>query len=136
MTPEQKLKWAVLIIAARWDKRELGPVSSDNVDALYDDLVAKDGHWDAKNELRCTGRESGLSRNVDYMVARHYDHCEVAAEMPDGSWVGWTYWHGGGKFGEPSAVEWMSEAYEVHHRAEPKTIIVDIFTLPDAPAAE
>ena len=126
----------MLVIAARWDKRELGPVTVDNVDSLYDALVAEDGHWDAKNELRCTGRETGLSRSVDYMVARHYDHCEVAAEMPDGSWVGWTYWHGGGKFGEPSAVEWMSEAYEVLHRAEPKTVIVDIFTLPETSPSE
>ncbi|KVP40015.1 hypothetical protein [Burkholderia ubonensis] len=131
MTPEQKLKWAILELAARWAKQELEPVTADNVDQLYDALVAEDGHWDAKNEVRCSGVQSGLTRSVPYMIARHYDHHEVAARMPDGAWVGWTYWHGGGKHGEPSAVDWMSGAYAVNHRQEPKTIIVDIITLPE-----
>jgi hypothetical protein len=135
MTPEQKLKWAILALDARWAKRELASVTAENVDQLYDDLVANDGHWDTRNEVRCSGRETGLKRDVHYMIARHYDHEEVAAKMPDGFWVGWTYWHGGGKHGDPSAVEWMSEAYAVNHREEPRTILVDIFALPEPVAA-
>ncbi|KWA83947.1 hypothetical protein WL29_21510 [Burkholderia ubonensis] len=137
MTPEQKLKWAVLKIAASWAKKELASVTSDNVDQLYDALVADDGHWDARNEIRCTGIATGLSRRVPLSIARHYEHREVAAEMPDGTWVGWTFWHGGGKFDDSPNIEWMSEAYAVDHRAEPKTIMVDIFSLPEAaPAAQ
>jgi len=135
MTPEQKLKWAILDKAARWSGTALPPVTGDNVDALYAALVAEDGHWDARNEVRCSGVETGLARTVPYMTARHYDHKEVAAKMPDGSWVGWTYWHGGGKHGEPSAVEWMDGSYPVNQREEPRTIIVNLFSFPEAPEA-
>ena len=34
-------------------------------------------------------------------------------EMLDGSWVGWTYFFGGGKHGEPSEMPWMEDAYDV-----------------------
>lgn len=27
-------------------------------------------------------------------------------QAPDGTWVGWTYWYGGGKYAEPSAIPW------------------------------
>lgn len=131
MTPTQKLKWAILALAARWAGTELKEVTAANVDPLYDALVAEDGHWDARNEVRCSGHPTGLTRKVDLRIQRHYEHHEVAAEMPDGSWVGWTYWHGGGKFDDAPNVEWMEEAYAVNHRAEPQTIMVDIFTLPD-----
>jgi hypothetical protein len=131
MTPEQKLKWAILVLEARWSKTDVPTVTRDNVDQLYDTLVSEDRHWDARNEVRCSGVNTGLSRSVPYMTARHYEHEEVAAQMPDGSWVGWTYWHGGGKHGDPSAVEWMDSAYDVNQRGETRTIIVNVFTLPE-----
>lgn len=131
MTAEQKLKWAILALAASWADQTLTSVTAENVDALYDALVAEGGHWDAMNEVRSTGCRTELSRSVCIRTTRHYEHYEVASPMPDGSWVGWTYWFGGGKFGEASAVEWMSLAYDVNHRAELKTISVNVFTLPD-----
>jgi hypothetical protein len=33
--------------------------------------------------------------------------------MLDGSWVGWTYWYGGGKHGEPGSIKWVEDAYDV-----------------------
>ncbi len=33
--------------------------------------------------------------------------------MLDGSWVGWTFWYGGGKHGEPGNVPWMEDAYDL-----------------------
>lgn len=135
MTPEQKLKWAILSIVARGAKTPPPSLDAGNVDSEYDQLVANDGHWDAMNELRGTGMASGLTRSVPNMLTRHYDYHEVAAEMPDGSWVGWTYWHGGGKFGEPGAISWMADAYEVRHREEPKTIMVHLFEVDDTVSA-
>lgn len=111
MTPTQKIKWAILAKAASWNDKPLPAVTAENVDELYDALVAVDGHWDAKNEVRCSGQPSGIPCKVDVMLTRHYDHQAVAAKMPDGSWVGWVYWHGGGKFGEPDAIDWMEHAY-------------------------
>ena len=136
MTPEQKLKWAILVLEARWSDTELPSVTQENVDQLYDTLVSEDRHWDARNEVRSSGIETSLTRDVHYMIARHYEHHEVAARMPDGSWVGWTYWYGGGKHGDPGGVEWMSGAYLVDHREEPRTIMVNIFALPATAAAD
>lgn len=131
MTPTQKIKWAILALEARWNKKQLPAITTENVDELYEALVAEDGHWDPMEEIRCTGIASKLTRQVDYQAQRHYEYKEVAAEMPDGTWVGWTYWHGGGKFGEPRAIDWMNDAYFVEHREEPIVIINHVFTLTD-----
>jgi hypothetical protein len=39
-------------------------------------------------------------------------------QMPDGTWVGWTYWYGGGKHGEPSAMPWIEDAYNLDCKEE------------------
>ncbi len=51
--------------------------------------------------------ETGISS--DY--SRHYESKSVAKEIAPGVWVGWTYWYGGGKHGEPSEVPWLDDAY-------------------------
>ena len=48
--------------------------------------------------------------------------------MPDGSWVGWTYWYGGGKYGEPEAIDWMDDAYDLACTEEEKVVTVRTFT--------
>ena len=124
MTPEQKIKHAILLKVSEWDDRPLEiEVTAENVDALYDRLENKDGHWDAMNELRSGEVETGLPCEW----SRHYESKAVAAKMPDGSWVGWTYWYGGGKYGEPEAIEWMSEAYELECTEEEKLVVVQTF---------
>ena len=124
MTPEQKLKHAILLKAADFADEVPPDVTAENVDALYEALVDADGHWDAKSEIRCSGEETGLP--CEY--SRHYEAKAVAAKMPDGSWVGWTYWYGGGKHGEPEAVEWMEDAYALDLKEEEKLVTVRTFT--------
>jgi len=58
---------------------------------------------------------------------RHYESKAVAMKMPDGSWIGWTYWYGGGKHGEPEAIDWMNEAYDVDCHEEEKVVVVQTF---------
>ena len=48
--------------------------------------------------------------------------------MPDGSWVGWTYWYGGGKHAEPEVMDWMGEAYPLDCVEEEKMVTVRTFT--------
>lgn len=57
--------------------------------------------------------------------------CATAAKMPDGSWVGWTYWYGGGKHGEPEAIDWMEDAYNVEVVEEIKMVTVQTFSRED-----
>lgn len=124
MTPEQKLKWAILNKAAEFSKTPEPAATESNVDGLYDALREADGHWDAQNEVRCSGTDTGLE--AEY--SRHYESDAVAAKMPDGSWVGWTYWHGGGKHSEPEAMDWMNSAYNLNCKEEEKTVTVRTFT--------
>jgi hypothetical protein len=59
--------------------------------------------------------------------SRHYESDAVAAKAPDGSWVGWTYWYGGGKHGEPEAIDWIEDAYDVICAEEEKLVVVRTF---------
>lgn len=76
---------------------------------LIDNPETEDQRRDSENELRNSGTPTGLE--ADY--SRHYSSKAVAAEMLDGSWVGWTYFYGGGKHGEPSEMPWLECAYDV-----------------------
>jgi len=124
MTPEQKIKWAILLQAAVWAKEPAPEVTAENVDDLYEALVEADNHWDARNEIR----SSGVETNLPSEFSRHYESEAVAARMPDGSWVGWTYWYGGGKHGEPNAIDWMEDAYDLNCTEEEKMVVVRTFT--------
>lgn len=129
MTPEQKLKWAVLAKDAEWDdKLPPGYPCADKVDELYDQLVESGLHWDAVAEVRASGIETKLK----CPSSRHYGYESkaVARQMPDGSWVGWTYWYGGGKHGQPGAIEWMADAYDVECHEEQKLVTVQTFSIP------
>lgn len=126
MTPLQKIKWLILAKTAEWDKSDIPDYPCENVDELYDGLVAKDAHWDGMNEVRCSGVDTGLS-SCEY--SRHYESDAMAMQMPDGTWVGWTYWYGGGKHGQPEAIDWMDEAYDVGCVEEEKVVVVRTFSV-------
>lgn len=130
MTPEQKIKWAILAKVAEWEGKPLEQVTADNVDALYDKLEEEDRHWDARAEIRAGEVETKLP----CQYSRHYESKAVAAKMPDGSWVGWTYWYGGGKHGEPEAIDWMGEAYSVDCKEEEKLVVVRTFSIRESDA--
>lgn len=124
MTPEQKIKWAILAKTAAWDKQEAPPFPCENVDELYDALVESDGHWDGLSETRCGQVETSIGCEI----SRHYESKAVAMQFPDGSWVGWTYWYGGGKHGEPEAIDWIDAAYDLRCEEEEKLVVIRKFT--------
>jgi hypothetical protein len=78
------------------------------------------------DEFRCSGIETNLQRRD----SRYYESESVAAQVLDGSWVGWTYWYGGGKHGEPEAVEWLEDAYNLECQEEEQVVVVRTFTKP------
>lgn len=126
MTPQQKIKHLILVRRAALAD-ELAPVvTAENVDHLYDEAEENDDGnlQDARSEIRCSGVETGLE--CDW--SRHYESNAVAAQAPDGSWVGWTYWYGGGKHGEPEAIDWIEDAYDLSCIEEQKTVTVRTFT--------
>lgn len=92
------------------NKTATPPYPCPDIDGHYDaDEQSDDSNGDARGEVRGGECETGLK--CEY--SRHYEAKAVAAKLPDGSWVGWTFWYGGGKHGEPSGIDWIDDAYDL-----------------------
>ena len=123
MTPEQKVKLLILIRHSELTDTPLADITAENIDAIYD---STEDLYDAINEVRSCHIETDVP--IPYSRAsRYYESKSVAAQLPDGSWVGWTYWYGGGKHGEPEAVNWIDEAYDLSVSEEEKLVVVRTF---------
>jgi hypothetical protein len=99
-------------------------VEFPTVSDIFDDFECNYNIQDYLYNLRTDGTETRLQ--CEY--SRHYESESVAAQMLDGSWVGWTYWYGGGKHGEPEAVEWLEDAYNLECQEEEQVVVVRTFT--------
>lgn len=99
-------------------ERELS--NEDQITAAYDELIEDDLHYDHQEELRSGTCETDIEPQWD----RHYETKSVAHRLPDGRWVGWTFWYGGGKHGEPDQVEWIDDAYFLEVKEEERTVKV------------
>ena len=120
MTPKQKIKWIIIADQRIQDGLDPLEITEDNVDDIFDCACRQD----ALSEFRCNGTRTGLLAPH----SRHYEAQSVAAQAPDGSWVGWTYWFGGGKWGDPEAIDWLDEAYDLNYVEEQKMTTVRTFT--------
>jgi hypothetical protein len=122
MTAEQKLQHMVLLRHAELNSQDAPTdVTAENVTDLFD---AIDEPYEAMSEVRGSYE---TETNIRAPYSRHYEAKSVAAKAPDGSWVGWTYWYGGGKHSEPDAVEWISDAYDLTCTEEQKMVTVQTF---------
>ncbi|MCP5006591.1 MAG: hypothetical protein GY941_22015 [Planctomycetes bacterium] len=74
----------------------------------------------AKDEIRC----SGTPTNIPEWGSRHYETESVAAFIK-GVWVGWTYYYGGGKHGEPEAFDWIGDSYLLEVTEEREVVTVE-----------
>ena len=119
MTPEQKIKRQIVMEATGAETYE-HLMTGDEVDAAYADLRDKGKHYDVLYEVR----EGEYQTDIEAPYSRHYESRSVAAKCCDGSYVGWTYWYGGGKHSEPEAVDWMDEAYNLTVAEEQKMVTV------------
>lgn len=78
---------------------------------------------DAKEDVR----SGSVETNIAQEYSRHYESKSVASQAVDGSWIGWTYWYGGGKHGDPGSIDWIDEAYDLECEEEEKLVIVREF---------
>lgn len=95
------------------------PAGVDRANEWLEEECYEDYYQDAKDGVRCGKVETGLP--VD--GSRHYESKAVAAQV-GGYWVGWTYWFGGGKHGEPGSIEWIDDAYLLEVTEETRVIQV------------
>ena len=133
MTPCQKIKRDILLTAYTSiirdeDAKELVEsiatgVTAETVDEQYDTLVELEYHWDYESEFR----EGTVETKLPTCYSRHYECKEVARKLSDGTWVGWTYYYGGGKHGDPESVPWMDDAYNLELTEKEMLVIVQEF---------
>lgn len=136
MTATQKIKWAILTraCAAGDVTYPLATVAHTDlekqIDHLYETLlVHQDLHWDLEREFREGEQETDIEAAHPFERGlTYYEKKSVAAQMPDGTWVGWIYWYGGGKHSEPEAIDWMEHAYFVNVEEKPVQIIQRTFS--------
>jgi hypothetical protein len=127
LTAEQKVKMLILTraIDMGYFDYNLSDITEENQEEVWDLCVEQDGHYDAQSEVRQGDR--GTNIPCDY--SRHYETKSVAAYCEwDNSWVGWTYYYGGGKHSEPEAIDWIEHAYDVDCVSEEKLVVVHTFS--------
>lgn len=86
-----------------------------------------DENYDEVQDCKYEFREGEVETNIPCESSRHYESNSVAAQCPDGTWVGWTYWYGGGKHGEPEAIDWIEHAYNLECVEEEKLVVARTF---------
>ena len=91
----------------------------------YEGIFSDTEIIDEEAEFRCSGQSTGLTCRQG---SRHYECEQVARKLDDGTYVSWTYWSGGGKHGEPEAIDWMDGAFEVNCIEERKMVTVYTFS--------
>ncbi len=123
MTPQQRIKWLILLKCAEWEGVDTPEIDINNIDDKYSGEEGKDSLWDAEYEIR----EGEVVTDIPCESSRHYESKSVAAKCPDGVWVGWTYWYGGGKHGEPEAMDWIGEAYLLNCEEREEVVTVREF---------
>lgn len=127
LTAEQKVKHLIMTraIDMGYFDYNLSDITEENLEEVWELGCEDCSLQDAKSEVRQGDRETNIP--CDY--SRHYETKSVAAYCEwDNSWVGWTYWFGGGKHGEPEAIDWIEHAYDVECREEEKLVVVHTFT--------
>jgi hypothetical protein len=115
MTAAEKIKW--LILRSAGQDIEFG---SEAVNDLFDELSREDEFQGAIEDVRTGGDET----NVPATYSRCYESISKAAKLPDGSWVGWTHWYGGGKHGCPDEIEWIDDAYDLELEEEKEVVVI------------
>lgn len=112
LTPHQKIK-QLLVFMVTGEKYDSPEDINNQLENCDTDTLS-----DTENWLR-RGTEDTL---IPCDSSRHYSSKSVAEKMLDDTWVGWTYWFGGGKYSESQSVPWMEDAYDVTFTEETKVV--------------
>lgn len=111
LSPEDWIKREILLSAFA---NGADPVPISTEEEIRDAYVELRDNGDGLiQDLLYEFREGKIETGLPGEWSRHYSSRAVAAKMTDGPWIGWTYWYGGGKHGDPGSIDWMDEAYFV-----------------------
>lgn len=83
-----------------------GPLETEEqIEEAYEYTIDNDGYG-IESTVRCEGIETGL----DTPFSRNYE-CEAKALLTDDGWIGYNFWHGGGKYGNEEEIDFVSDSY-------------------------
>jgi len=126
MNAPTKLKQAILLDAKEgYDHLDFSQYNLEDPGGIEE--CWEKFNWDIQ-DCKEEFRGGSDKTNIPTPYSRYYESKSVATKMSDGSWVGWTYWYGGGKHGQPEAVEWVDDAYYLDCKEEEKVVTVRTFT--------
>jgi hypothetical protein len=131
MTAEQRIKRHILLqaLAENDDLKFDGEITAENIDDVYAYVLCDIGLcFKYEEKFRGSGEPSGINTQSSFSYEKH-DSIEMVRQLSDGTWVGWTYWHGRSGIGDPATVDWMLEAYDVEMHEE--TRVVKVFARKD-----
>src|ERR1035438_3424063 len=97
MTPTQKIMREILLIAAKEDgfASTIRDITEETIDDKYAYLCDLNRQYDIEDNFR----QGEVETNIPCKSSRHYESKSVASKLSDGSYVGWTFWYGGGEDG-------------------------------------
>lgn len=127
MTPQQKIYWLVFNKLSQYLGLPPPPYPYPNIEEAIEKYLGTDVLQVAISVVR----HQGVQTDLTSPSSRNYETSELAAKLPDGSWVGWTYYYGGGKHGCPEDVPWMEYSYDVQCDAYEKVKTVLYFKRKD-----
>lgn len=144
-TPEQLFKLIILDIAlgTEWgefkdsefrklklkinlDPADLAVITSEETDTLFELLTEEE--YDLAYEIKCDIRQGEVDTDIVAPYSRHYESKSVGYQAPNGQWIGWTYWYGGGKHGCPEEIDWSDSIYHLTVTEEQKLVTVRTFS--------
>lgn len=129
MKAQNKVKFLILLNSKQNSESlnevnlEYSQLTDEDIENMYNILQESSDYWEAKEAIR----EGEVYTEIETEYSRHYESRSVASQLPDGSWVGWTYWYGGGKHGEPQAIDWIEDAYDLDCVEEEKMVTIRTF---------
>lgn len=123
LTPEQKLKYEIIDLVHICENGESirTDMTGEDIEDMYDESDTQEAEYEI--------RSSGVPTHLPTPSSRHYETEAVAVQCPTGEWVGFTYWYGGGKHGNPEEIDWIEHAYDVTHSEEQKMVTVHTFKI-------
>lgn len=124
LTASQHLMKEILFRSEAVDMAEVTP---ESIEEIYESCEDNGDIDDVRYDIRQGEYETGISCES----SRHYETESVAIKTEDGIYVGWTYWSGGGKHGEPEAEPWIEKAYFLDCVEEEVLAVKRTFSLPE-----
>lgn len=95
---------------------EEGSLAKGDIDAVWDWWYDEEG--DQVCEYMDEFRWSGEEVDIPAPGSGIYESTSHVRKLSCGTYVGWTYWYGGGKHGSPEEMEWLEDAYFVRPAGE------------------